>query len=305
MPWPTHPGISARATQPTLTAAQTPTAASPAAKAGSDLLLHRFRPARPGRARRPYAPGLQAVNGQANFLHHCLTQSASVHRLFFLALRLPACWRCCRRPGRASRRPRRLARPRSCRHAGDIPHGRRWRVMLSPPTPPRAAPITLFKLVCATSCWAGRCRGRTRWGVSSSPGGVRTGFRGDCPDARSGTNPTAAAVGVLQMVRPDLLIDAMLRSCPVICWRRCRPRKVAWRCQRAGAAGRLTFNLHRLLDTGATWGLSIALTREAALAYAAVRGGRRRGGFRGGLWDERSDVESIRLLGWEWSLCFA
>ena len=114
------------------------------------------------------------------------------------------------------------------------------------------------------------------------------GFVEIAPMRRSGTNPTAAAVGVLQMVRPDLLDNGTLRSvCDLL---------AAMPSQEGGLRANGRVPLADLLSTfTGCWtleqlGALDRIDREAALVYArSVEDGR--GGFRGGLWDERSDVE--------------
>jgi geranylgeranyl transferase type-2 subunit beta len=115
------------------------------------------------------------------------------------------------------------------------------------------------------------------------------GFVEIAPMRRSGTNPTAAAVGLLQMVDgPEGLareadgVADFLAAMP-------SPPEGGLRANgRAPLADLLstftgTWTLHQLgalerIDTGAARDYALALEQPA-------------GGFRGGLWDERADVE--------------
>jgi geranylgeranyl transferase type-2 subunit beta len=114
------------------------------------------------------------------------------------------------------------------------------------------------------------------------------GFVEIAPMRRSGTNPTAAAVGLLQMAAPDgLTVEE-------------RDGVVELLAAMPSAEGGLRANgrvpLADLLSTfTGAWTLDQlgALDRidgAAALAYAQALG-QADGGFRGGLWDEGCDVE--------------
>jgi geranylgeranyl transferase type-2 subunit beta len=114
------------------------------------------------------------------------------------------------------------------------------------------------------------------------------GFVEIAPMRRSGTNPTAAAVGLLQMVRPELLrgdelagVVNLLAEMPSMEGGLRANGRVpladllstftgCWTLEQLGALGRI--------DTAAALAYAQSLEEEA-------------GGFRGGLWDERRDVE--------------
>lgn len=114
------------------------------------------------------------------------------------------------------------------------------------------------------------------------------GFVEIAPMRRGGTNPTAAAVGILQMVRPDLLAGADLASVSDFL--------AGMPSMEGGLRANGRVPLADLLSTfTGCWTLEQlgALGRvdaAAALAYAESLQDAR-GGFRGGIWDERSDVE--------------
>src|SRR5260370_27476014 len=107
---------------------------------------------------------------------------------------------------------------------------------------------------------------------------------------RSGANPTAAAIGLLQLIRPevDVLTDEV------------RETTAAFLAEMAGDDGGLRANgrvpLSDLLSTfTASWTLDQLVARErvnaADVAGFASPCERPEGGFRGGLWDEGFDVE--------------
>lgn len=116
------------------------------------------------------------------------------------------------------------------------------------------------------------------------------GFVEIAPMRKSGTNPTAAGVGVLQVVEPG--------------WTEERPEVrdgvvamlLEARSEEGGFRANARVPLADLLSTfTASWtlaelGAKDALDEVEAAAYAeAVE--RPQGGFRGGLWDEKADVE--------------
>lgn len=108
------------------------------------------------------------------------------------------------------------------------------------------------------------------------------------PMKRSGTNPTAAAVGIVQLIRRDQFDPAAMNSAADFLAG--MPSMEGGLC----ANGRIP--VADLLSTfTGTWTLAqlSALDRidtRAALAYAQSLADAS-GGFRGGIWDERSDVE--------------
>jgi geranylgeranyl transferase type-2 subunit beta len=104
---------------------------------------------------------------------------------------------------------------------------------------------------------------------------------------RSGTNPTAAGVGVLQLVEAPALSEV-------------RPGVIAFLREMPSAEGGLRANgrapLADLLSTfTGCWTLAQLDALDAVDTAAALRYTQELeqadGSFRGGLWDERSDVE--------------
>src|SRR5262249_14045039 len=105
---------------------------------------------------------------------------------------------------------------------------------------------------------------------------------------RSGTNPTAAAVGIIQLIRGRDFAAAELRHVVNFL--------SALTSLEGGYCANTRLPVADLLSTfTATWTLDQLDARNridteavAADAYSLEQGG---GGFRGGLWDEGSDVE--------------
>jgi geranylgeranyl transferase type-2 subunit beta len=113
------------------------------------------------------------------------------------------------------------------------------------------------------------------------------GFVEIAPMRRSGTNPTAAAVGVLQLVESPTLAEM-------------RPGVVAFLVEMPSLEGGLRANgrapLADLLSTfTGCWTLAqldaLAAIDGAVVSHYVQSLERADGGFRGGLWDEGSDVE--------------
>ena len=105
---------------------------------------------------------------------------------------------------------------------------------------------------------------------------------------RSGTNPTAAGVGLLQILGEldDADRDATARL----------PRRAAVALrgraarQRPHPGGRPALDVHRRLDARPTRARPDGSTGSRCASYAEECE-RPIGGFRGGLWDEQADVE--------------